>query len=141
MIDNNKYRKLYRKLGGLLLNIRSISEMLQVKKKSYKYKEIERIKKQLKLSEEDLKRIWFNKKFHIKITDYKEMPQPVHRDNKDTYNTKAKCYRSNRNKVRYPSKKRNKKTWSNFYKLFPSLAVCDNWDGNKSDKYNPKNLK
>jgi len=40
MIVNNKHRKLHRRLGGLLLNIRSISEMLQVKNKPYKYKKI-----------------------------------------------------------------------------------------------------
>jgi hypothetical protein len=35
---------------------------------------------------------------------------------------------------RYPSKKRNKKTWSNFYKLFPDLALRDGWDGKTSSK-------
>ena len=40
------------------------------------------------------------------------------------------------NVVRYPSKKRSKATWRNFYRLFPYLAEKDGWDGNKSSRYN-----
>ena len=36
--------------------------------------------------------------------------------------------------ARYPSKKRSKKHWKNFYNLFPNLAERDNWDGEKSDR-------
>jgi hypothetical protein len=53
------------------------------------------------------------------------------RDNKDIH---VGGGGSNRNKIRYPSKKRNKKTWSNFYKLFPSAAEKDHWDGKTSNK-------
>lgn len=41
------------------------------------------------------------------------------------------------NVVRYPSKKRSKSTWRNFYRLFPYLAEKDGWDGSKSSRYNP----
>jgi|26BtaG_2_1085354.scaffolds.fasta_scaffold02100_8 hypothetical protein len=36
--------------------------------------------------------------------------------------------------ARYPSKKRSKKQWKNFYNLFPNLAKRDNWNGVKSDR-------
>jgi len=36
--------------------------------------------------------------------------------------------------ARYPSQKRSKKQWKNFYNLFPNLAKRDNWDGEKSDR-------
>ena len=42
------------------------------------------------------------------------------RDNKDYYNTSGTpC--SSGYKIRVPSLKRNKKTWENFYKLFPYI--------------------
>lgn len=51
-------------------------------------------------------------------TDYRKMPKAVHRDNKETYNVKGWCISSGY-KIRVPSLKRNKKTWENFYKLYP----------------------
>lgn len=65
---------------------------------------------------------------------YRKMPRSTFRDNKDDYNTGGSSS-TWKNKVRYPSKKRSKKTWSNFYKLFPYLAEQDNWDGEKSKRY------
>ena len=41
---------------------------------------------------------------------------------------------SNRNKVRYPKKNRNRRTWANFYKLFPKLAEQDGWNGKTSKR-------
>ena len=64
-------------------------------------------------------------------TVYDTMPKPDGRDNKDTY---VGGGGSNRNKIRYPSKKRSKSTWKKFYALFPYAAERDNWDGNTSDK-------
>ena len=53
-------------------------------------------------------------------TDYRKMPRAVHRDNKETYNVKTKGWASSIGyKIRVPSLKRNKKTWENFYKLYP----------------------
>ena len=37
-------------------------------------------------------------------------------------------------KVRYPKKARSKRTWGIFYKMFPSLAEKDGWDGETSAK-------
>lgn len=55
------------------------------------------------------------------------------RDNKGVYVGGGNGgYRGNT--VRYPKKKRSKKTWSNFYKLFPSLAEKDGWDGKTSKR-------
>ena len=133
----NKDKKLYRRLVGLMINIIAYDYITRNVKTG---KEIRKLQKHFKLSEEDLRSIWFNKRFRIKSKKYKEMPRAIHRDNKDYYNTSSTCYHSNRNKIRYPSKKRNKKTWSNFYKLFPGLAKSENWDGQKSDRYNPKNI-
>ena len=42
------------------------------------------------------------------------------RDNKDYYNTRGNLC-SGGYKIRVPSLKRNKKTWNNFYKLFPYI--------------------
>lgn len=62
---------------------------------------------------------------------YNKKPQQEGRDNKGVYVGSGNHWGST---VRYPSKKRNKKTWKTFYKMFPLLAKNDNWDGNTSDK-------
>jgi len=52
--------------------------------------------------------------------DYRKMPKAVYRDNKGAYNIKTKGWSSSCGyKIRVPSLKRNKKTWENFYKLYP----------------------
>jgi len=56
----------------------------------------------------------------------------VNRDNKHAINGEG--FGGSYPTYRYPSKKRSKKTWANFYKLFPDLAERDNWDGKTSDK-------
>jgi hypothetical protein len=53
------------------------------------------------------------------------------RDNKGVY---VGSGGSNANKVRYPSKKRSKKVWNIFYKMFPYFAEKDGWDGEKSKR-------
>ena len=53
------------------------------------------------------------------------------RDNKGVY---VGSGNSHRGKVRYPKKARSKRTWSIFYKMFPSLAEKDGWDGETSAK-------
>lgn len=61
-----------------------------------------------------------------------ERPMPKEtRDNKDVH---VGGGGSNNCKVRYPSKKRSRRTWSNFYKLFPGHAERDNWNGKISDR-------
>lgn len=37
-------------------------------------------------------------------------------------------------KIRYPRKARSKRVWSIFYKMFPSMAEKDGWDGEKSNR-------
>ena len=55
-------------------------------------------------------------------TNYNKMPRAVHRDNKETYNVKTKGWGDSPGyKIRVPSLKRNKKTWENFYNLFPEI--------------------
>ncbi len=68
------------------------------------------------------------------------------RDNKGQFVEKTTTYHTpnryengnikhcNFNKIRYPKKARSKRTWKQFYKMFPKQAVIDNWDGNTSDK-------
>lgn len=62
---------------------------------------------------------------------YLKSPVLDKRDNKDR---RVGTGGSNRNKVRYPSKKRSIKTWKKFYKLFPELAEKDQFDGKTSLK-------
>ena len=53
------------------------------------------------------------------------------RDNKGVY---VGSGNSHKNKVRYPRKARSKRVWGIFYKMFPSLAEKDGWDGETSAK-------
>jgi hypothetical protein len=64
------------------------------------------------------------------IFNYKSMPAH-HKDNNGIYVGNGG---SNINSVRYPSKKRSKRVWAQFYRMFPSLAIKDNWDGQTSDR-------
>lgn len=52
-------------------------------------------------------------------TDYRKMPRAVYRDNKRNYNESG-WYCSGYT-MRVPSIKRSKKTWKNFYRLFPKI--------------------
>ena len=67
---------------------------------------------------------------------YKKRPLGERRDNKKSivYNGG----RTNGNKIRYPSKKRSRTHWKNFYNLFPHLSKQDNWNGKTSTRYNGK---
>ncbi len=58
-------------------------------------------------------------------------PKPEGRDNKDII---VGSGGSNKNKIRYPSKKRSLGTWKKFYKLFPILAEQDAFDGSTSKR-------
>jgi hypothetical protein len=53
------------------------------------------------------------------------------RDNKGVY---VGSGNSHQNKVRYPRKARSKRVWNIFYKMFPSLAEKDGWNGETSAK-------
>lgn len=97
---NNKDRKLYRKLKGLLINLISFSYL---SKNSKKTKRIRNLQQHFKLSEDELRHLWYNNRFRIQ-SNYNDMPRSVFRDNKDNFNYGSSG--SNRNKVRYPSKKK-----------------------------------
>lgn len=51
---------------------------------------------------------------------YSKMTKPPRQDNKTYINRSPNGYSSNRNKIRYPKKKR-KTAWKRFYRLFPHL--------------------
>ena len=93
--------------------------------------------KELKIDDQELLKIWLitevKRKYHY--NKYKKMPKATHRDNKTNYNYGSG---SNYYSVRYPKKNRSKKTWTNFYNLFPNRARLDGWDGETSSRYNPK---
>lgn len=95
--------------------------------------EIYKLSDDLKLLKEELYRLWnkatIEKALHR--DEYIKKPQKEGRDNKDVYVGNGG---SNRNRERYPSKKRSTRTWKKFYKLFPRLAEADGWDGHTSKK-------
>lgn len=55
---------------------------------------------------------------------YGKNSRPPRQDNKTYLNTSPSGYSSNKNKIRYPRKKR-KTAWKRFYKLFPHLKPKD----------------
>lgn len=78
---------------------------------------------------EEQYKLWYNSKCYNNKKVY-----TISRDNKEAINYGNRgCHTS---KIRYPSLKRSKRTWANFYKLFPYLAEREHWDGEKSDRYN-----
>jgi len=60
---------------------------------------------------------------------YSKMQKPPRQDNKTYYNRQER-WGSNRNKIRYPKKKR-KTAWKRFYRLFPHLDPKNSEDANK----------
>jgi hypothetical protein len=65
------------------------------------------------------------------IEDFKKKPTPEGRDNKGVY---VGGGGSNKNMVRYPSKKRSKRVWKIFYEMFPYYAKRDGWNGETSNR-------
>ena len=55
---------------------------------------------------------------------YGKNSRPPRQDNKTYLNTSPSGYSSNKNKIRYPRKKR-KTAWKRFYKLFPHLKPVE----------------
>lgn len=72
------------------------------------------------LTEEERKIAWFRAHMErVTISkSYNHMPRAARRDNGDTYN-RGSGY--GRNSMRVPSKKRSKRVWKKFYKLFPHM--------------------
>jgi hypothetical protein len=88
----------------------------------------------LGLSDDELLKRWKGM-IHMRkeqMVDYQNKPIKEGRDNKGVY-VGSGGY--NKNMVRYPSKKRSKRTWRIFYEMFPKFAKLDGWDGNKSNKF------
>jgi hypothetical protein len=63
--------------------------------------------------------------------DYLRMPSNSTKDNNGNYVGDGG---GNENKIRVPSLKRSNRTWSNFYRLFPSLKGKDSYRGLKLKK-------
>jgi hypothetical protein len=103
-------------------------------KETYDKLEIYEIGAKYCMNEHEVWDLWYKnyikKSLYIIKTD--TMPKIVKRDNKGTYN-EGSGY-GNRNKIRYPKKNRSRRTWRNFYKLFPWLAEKDGWDGKTSKR-------
>jgi hypothetical protein len=110
-------------------------EEIKDKREYYTYNEAIAIIEKNNVNEETV-RLIYNEQVKLKEKSNRfaclYQAKIVHRDNKDIINGTG-CG-GNRNPIRYPSKKRSRQTWGNFYKLFPRLAEKDNWDGKKSDK-------
>lgn len=95
--------------------------------------EIFNLAKELKINDEELQQLWYTRRHQSNKNrdEYKKTPQKEGRDNKNVH---VGGGGSNRNKVRYPSKKRSLSTWKKFYKLFPRNAEEDGWDGKTSNR-------
>lgn len=88
---------------------------------------------ELTLTDDEILTIWREvSRTHAKNKkDLNKKPIPEGRDNKDVH---VGGGGSNRNKIRYPSKKRSLRTWKKFYKLFPYAAMADGFDGKTSKR-------
>ena len=68
----------------------------------------------------------YNKHQQSKVSStYRKMPKRVRKDNQDVRNVGTGNYHRG-STVRYPSKKRSKRTWRKFYELFPHLKPENN---------------
>lgn len=90
---------------------------------------------ELGMSHEDLYKQWKHvepKNIHLR-TDYTKNHTRVRKDNGRSINYGSGG--SGVNSLRYPSRKRSHATWARFYKLFPSVAEKDQWNGKTSKRY------
>jgi len=107
--------------------IETYSSFLWVKKHNKEFnafQEIKNIVLDLKIDKDGYIRIYNERvknhpEFDINLNTTKET-----RDNKGVYIGGSG---SNRNKVRYPKKKRSKKLWDTFYRMFPWYAEKDGY--------------
>ena len=116
-----------------MINCNSGVFITRLSRKGKCYKEIKRLvietditkAEYLKIVAEE-KALYYKSQDNLRLNNLKEG-----RDNKGVYVGNGG---SNANKVRYPKKARSKRTWAIFYKMFPSRALKDGWDGEKSIK-------
>lgn len=89
--------------------------------------------KSLGMSDQEICKMWndISKERRKSKQLYESKPKPEGRDNKDVH---VGTGGSNKNKVRYPSKKRSIRTWKKFYALFPYCAKEDGFDGKTSSR-------
>ena len=101
--------------------------------KNNEQKEIFKLASELGITDSDLRIMWVKRSNEqmFKKNLYSKSPPKEGRDNKDV---RVGGGGSNKNSVRYPSKKRSLKTWRKFYKLFPYYAERDKFDGKTSTK-------
>jgi hypothetical protein len=98
-------------------------------------KEIESLRIEFGMSVKELADLWYSVRWEREQSSsvYKQKPTKEGRDNKGVFvGSGSRHY--DQNTVRYPSKKRSKRTWKIFYEMFPYYAKRDGWDGNKSKK-------
>lgn len=102
-------------------------------KQSEHFMNVFKLSEELGINDDDLKTMWLKTiEEHDKQRKlYTIKPQKEGRDNKGVY---VGSGGGNKNMIRYPSKKRSKRTWKTFYTMFPHLAERDGWDGNSSKK-------
>ena len=119
---------------GYIKKLREQSGILSIfhKRQKIDFLRIEEIRIQLGITVRDLSHMWYEIECERRdqSEEYKKKPTKEGRDNKGVY-VGSGGY-TNRNKVRYPSKKRSRKTWKIFYQMFPRLAERDGWDGKSS---------
>ena len=100
-------------------------EMISRKTKG-RVDEIFEIAYENKLTYEELDSVWLEKRRERYKNDREYSKKPI-----QTLKDNGKFYigggGSNCNKVRRPSKKRSKRVWRNFYRLFPYEAEKDGW--------------
>jgi hypothetical protein len=72
-----------------------------------------------------------SQKIHLSHQDLRLNTLKETRDNKGVYVGNGG---SNGNKIRYPKKNKSAKTWKIFYKMFPSRAIIDEYDGKTSKR-------
>jgi hypothetical protein len=82
---------------------------------------------------DDIQHQYFMERYERKESIEKK-PLGECRDNRTEKVVNGGDNRYEHTNARYPSKKRSKKQWKNFYTHFPNLAKRDNWDGEKSDR-------
>ena len=134
MNDKEKLRRLKVLMGNHYIMVRFFENWKKIDIESGNERsEIFKLASELNIPDNELLCMW------VKLYDARRklkdqqniMPKRERKDNKHM------CVGSNggnKNKVRYPSKKRSRATWKRFYELFPRLAEEDNWDGKTSDK-------
>lgn len=95
--------------------------------------DIYRLSDELGFSEEEREKLWQQiRMIRLKAQAKNHLkPHKESRDNKGVY---VGSGGSNKNKVRYPSKKRSLRVWKKFYTLFPYHAKIDGWNGKTSKR-------